>query len=143
MLHKSIECFWQTKSYGILKRDDPILMPKQDQKPIEILESTANKRNNHYTVGLLSKDKNTILLYNCSTALSRFDNLEKWLAKNPNIATKYKDTNNDYIEKGYATKLSDERSNKISNITNYFPHYYVLELNKPSNIRVVFDTKTV
>ena len=50
MLHKSIECFWQTKSYGILKRDDPILMPKQDQKPIEILESTANKRNNHYTV---------------------------------------------------------------------------------------------
>ena len=99
MLDKSIDRFWQTESYGILKRDDPILMPKQDQKTIEILESTVNKKNNHYTVRLLWKDENTILLYNRSTSLSRFDSLEKLLAKNPTIATKYKDTINDYIEK--------------------------------------------
>ena len=74
-------------------------MPKQDQKTIEILESTVNKKNNHYTVRLLWKDENTILLYNRSTSLSRFDSLEKLLAKNPTIATKYKDTINDYIEK--------------------------------------------
>ena len=33
----------------------------------------------------------------------------------------------------------NERSNKISNITNYIPHLYVLGLNKPGKIRVVFD----
>ena len=52
-LDKSIERFWQTESYEILKRDDPILMPKQDRKAIEVLESTVNKKNNHYTFGLL------------------------------------------------------------------------------------------
>ena len=46
MLDKSIECFWQTESYGILKRDGTILMPKQDRKAIEILESTVNKKTN-------------------------------------------------------------------------------------------------
>ena len=61
MLDKSIGRFWQTESYGILKRDKPILMPKQGRKAIEILESTVNKKNNHYTVGLLCKDENTIL----------------------------------------------------------------------------------
>ena len=109
MLDKSIECFWQTDSYGILKRDDTILMPKQDRKAIEILELTANKKNNHYTVGLLWKDRNIILRYNRSTVLSRFHSLEKRSAKNPTIAIKYKGTINDYIEKGHATKLSDER----------------------------------
>ena len=114
-------------------------MPKQGRKAIEILESTVNKKNNHYNVGLFWKDENTILPYNRSTALSRFHSLEKRLAKKPTIATKYKDTINDYIEKGHATKLSDERSNKISNITNYIPHHYVLEPNKPGKIGVVFD----
>ena len=52
-LDKSIERFWQTESYEIVKRDDPILMPKQDRKAIEVLESTVNKKNNHYTFGLL------------------------------------------------------------------------------------------
>ena len=64
MLDKSIDRFWQTESYRILKRDDPILMPKQDRKAIEVLESTVNKKNNHYIVGLLWKDENTILSYN-------------------------------------------------------------------------------
>ena len=114
-------------------------MPKQDRKAIEILESTVNKKNNYYTAGLLWKDENIILPNNRSTALLRFHSLEKWLAKNPTIATKYKDTVNDYIEKGHAAKLSDERSNKILNITNYIPHHYVLEPNKPGKIRVVFN----
>ena len=38
MTDKSIERSWQTESYGLLKRDDPILMPKQDRKATEILE---------------------------------------------------------------------------------------------------------
>ena len=114
-------------------------MPKLDRKAIEIFESAISKKNNHYTVGLLWKDENIILPYNRSTALSRFHCLEKRLAKNPTIATKYKATINDYIEKGHATKLSNKRSNKISNITNYIPHRYVLKPNKPGKIRVVFD----
>ena len=139
MFDKSIECFRQTKPYGILKREDTILMPKQGRKAIEILESTVNKKNNHYIVGLLWKDENIILPYNRSTVLSRFHSLEKRLAKSPNIGTKYKNTINDYIEKGHATKLSNERSNKILNSANYIPHHYVLEPNKPGKIRVVFD----
>ena len=88
------------------------------------------------------KTKNIILACNRSTALSKFHCLEKRLAKNPTIATKYKATINDYIEKGHATKLSNKRSNKISNITNHIPHQYVLKPNKPGKIRVVSDAAT-
>ena len=74
-------------------------MPKQARKATGISELTVNKKNNHYTFGLLWNDENIILPYNRSIAYSRFRSLEKRLAKKPTIATKCKDTINDYIVK--------------------------------------------
>ena len=139
MLDKSIERFWQTESYGVLKKDDPNLMPKVDRRAINILNSTSSKIDNHHTVGLLWKEDKTILPNNRSTAMSRFLGLEKRFKRDPLLAEKYKETVNQYIEKGHATKLTDDTASQTSDITNYIPHHAVTNPNKPGKIRVVFD----
>ena len=89
MLDKSIERFWQTESYGVLKRDDPNLMPKVDRRAINILNSTSSKIGNHHTVGLLWKEDKTVLLNNGSTVMSCFLGLEKRFKRDPLLAEKY------------------------------------------------------
>ena len=53
MLDKSIECFWQTESYGILKKDDPILILKQDPKQDP---KTGSKGHRHFRVNCQQKE---------------------------------------------------------------------------------------
>ena len=77
MLRKSIERFWQTESYRVLKRIDPNLIPKVDRRAINILNLTSTKIDNRYTVGLLWKEDKTILPNNRFTAMSRFLGLEE------------------------------------------------------------------
>ena len=53
---------------------------------------------------------------------------------------RYTDTIRDYINKGHATKLPPENAKLTSKIRNYIPHDAVFNINKPSKLRVVFDT---
>ena len=129
MLDKSIERFWQTESYGVLKRDDPNLKPKVDRRTINILNSTSTKIDNHHTVGLLWKEDKTILPNNRFTAISSFLGLEKRFKRGPLLAEKYKETVNQYIEKGHTTKLTHDTARQTSDITNYIPHHAVTNPN--------------
>ena len=45
----------------------------------------------------------------------------------------------DYIDRGYARKLSNLEAEMTSLKTNYLPHHAVLNPNKPGKVRVVFD----
>ena len=139
MLNKSIERFRQTESYGVLKRDDPNLMPKTDRKAINILNSTSTKIDNHHTVGLLWKEHKTILPNNRFTAMYRFLGLEKRFKRDSLLAEKYKETVNQNIEKGRTTKLINDTASQTSDINNYIPHHAVTNPNKPGKMRVVFD----
>ena len=51
----------------------------------------------------------------------------------------YSNAIKEYIDKGYAIKLSEREANKTSNITNYIPHHCVLHPKKPNKVSVVFD----
>ena len=92
MLDKSIERRTQnnrtqTESYGVLKRDDPNLMPKVDRRAINILNSTSTKIDNHHAVGSLWKEDKTIILPNNRfTAMSRFLGLEKRFKRDSMLA---------------------------------------------------------
>ena len=55
------------------------------------------------------------------------------------LAEKYKETVNQYIEKGHATKLTNGIASQSSDITNYIPHHAVTNPNKSGKIRVVFN----
>ena len=94
---------------------------------------------NHYSVGLLWKGNEPTLPFNKSLALSRFHSLEKEFKQHPKFAEKYKNTINDYINKGHAVNLSLEEAKHVSPVTNYVPHHGVTNVNKPGKARVVFD----
>ena len=97
------------------------------------------KNGNRYEIGLLWKNEWTNLPCNKDLAVNRFKSTENKFNRNPEIATKYKETVNSYIENGYAEKLSKEEADGTSNITNYIPHHSVVNPNKPGKLRVVYD----
>ena len=58
----SLKQFWLIESYGTSKENPEILLPKSEQKAIEILYKTVcEEKSGHYSVGLLWKNKNTKL----------------------------------------------------------------------------------
>ena len=71
--------------------------------------------------------------------MSCFVGLEKRFKKDPLLAEKYKETVNQYIEKGYVTKLTNDTARQTSDIINYIPHHPVTNPNKSGKIRVVLD----
>ena len=101
--------------------------------------STVEYKNNRYTVGNLWKENQPSLPFNKPLALSRFSSLERKFERNPEFANKYKETINEYVNKGHAVKLTQEDSKNVTPITNYVPHHGVVNSNKPGKVRVVFD----
>ena len=97
------------------------------------------RNGNRYEVGLLWKNEEINLPNNRDLAVNRFKSAENNFNKNPEIATKYEETVNSYIESGYARKLSKKEADSTSNITNYIPHHSVVNPNKSGKLRVVYD----
>ena len=63
-IHDSLKQFWQIESYGTSKENPEILLPKSEQRAIEILNKTVCKeKSGHYSVRLLWKKENTKLRY--------------------------------------------------------------------------------
>ena len=139
MLDTSIEGFWQTESYGVLKKDDSNLMPKVDRRAINISSSTSAKTYNHHTVGIFWKEEKAIIPNNRFAAMPRFLGLGEKFNSDPLLTEKYKETINQYIEKGHATKLANDTASQTSDMTNYIPHHAVTNSNKSGKIRVVSD----
>ena len=66
--------------------------------------------------------------------------LEKKIEKSPSLKEKYVQTINEYLKHGHASILSKaEVEKEPTKIINYIPHQAVINVNKPGNIRVVFD----
>ena len=112
---------------------------KEDRRALDIFEKTTVKSGDHYEVGLLWKNEETKLAYNRDLAVNRFKSTESKFNRNPDIATKYKETVNSYIESGYARRLSRKEADGTSNIINYILHHSIVNPNKPGKLRVVYD----
>ena len=69
--------------------------------------------------------------YNRDLVVNRFKSTESKFNRNPEIATKFTETVNSYIESGYDRKISKEEADSTSNITNYISHHSVVNPNKP------------
>ena len=86
------------------------------------------------------KERNPSLPYIRQLAVQQLHNLERKLERNPELAENYRNTVKEYLDRGYAQKLTSDESNKCTNITNYIRHHYVTSQIKPDKIYVVFDT---
>ena len=70
----------------------------------------------------------------------RLQQLKKRFVRDPTFSSQYEAVMNDYIEKGYAVKLSEKEAAFTSDHTWYLPHHGVVN---PSKSKVVYDAAAV
>ena len=116
------------------------MLSPTEQQALQILENNTILKNGHFETPLLRKSESRKLPNNQTLTEKRFESLGNKFAKNPEFAKLYRKQINEYIELGHAVKVTNNHSLKVSDITNYVPHHGVLYINKPGQVRVVFDT---
>ena len=52
----NIEQFWKLESYGTVRKNDPVLLTKDEKRAVSILEKTIVLKDGHYEIGLLWKN---------------------------------------------------------------------------------------
>ena len=103
-----------------------------------MLEGTTKLKNGRYEVGLLWRNKEPALPNNRVQAEKRLRQLKRRFQRDPAFAEQYRAVMTDYIDKGYAVKLSEEEAVLTCNRTWYLPHHGMINPNK-SKVRVVYD----
>jgi hypothetical protein len=139
-LNAQIERFCSTETFGCKFDDDP--MSAEDRRAMRILENTTRKVDDmgcsKYEVGMLWKSDDTRLPNNRTQAYKRFMSLRRRLNSNSSFRIKYIDTMSEYINSGYARKLSKDEASRHSPIDNWLPHHGVWNPNK-GKLRTVLD----
>ena len=103
-----------------------------DRKFIRLMQNSVRQVNGHYELPLPLIDQS--LPNNKVQALKRLRGLRQRFDKDEKYKNDYICFMNEMLEKGYATKSSDEISNSW-----YIPHHGVYHPRKPNKVRVVFD----
>ena len=106
-LHQQVEKFWASESYGFGNASDSA-NSIEDNRALEVLEETTRLKNGRYEVGLLWRNNVTHLPNNRSLAEKRLKQLKKRFDRDPEFTEQYRAVMNDYVDKGYAVKLSEE-----------------------------------
>ena len=113
------EHYWSVENYGKISKNDPIMMSKDEKQAMSILETSTVLKNQRYEIVLLRKADHPKLPNNKELALQRLYSLEKKLQKSAELEKQYSNVIKEYIDKGYAIKLSEREASKTSNITNF------------------------
>ena len=118
-------------------------MSLEDQRALNIMESSAKKVDGHYEIALPWRVGSPNFPNNRKMAEKRLISLQRRLMKDPVLKEKYQNVIQGYVEKGHAAKFPEERKNcERENTTSrvwYLPHHPVLNVHKPDKVRVVFD----
>ena len=119
--HKSedlVERFWELEGYGAEASNvDEGPMSIEDMKAMKIINDTTRLTpDGHYEVGLLWKDDEPSLPNNRQMAERRAELLRRRLTKpgNEDLAAKYREVMQGYIDKGFARKLTEKELEKES-----------------------------
>ena len=67
-MHENVEKFWKVESYSTLPINENKLLPKDEQRAYDTLETTTQNTNNRDEVGLLWKSENPSLQKDCKIA---------------------------------------------------------------------------
>ena len=134
-LHKQVERFWALESQGF--RSDGTSNSFEDERALEILKRTTKLKDGRYEVGLLWRNDNPELPSNRVQAKKWLQRLKRRFQRSHEFAAQCKTVMNDYIDKGYAVKLSEEEAARISSHPWYLPHHGVINPNN-SKVRVVY-----
>ena len=115
-------------------------MSKNDEKAVQILESTTNFSDGHYEIGLLWKE-NAKLPNNRWLAEKQLKQLNKKLSTKPDLQSKYEETLQKDLQNGYVVKVDPATDKETA--CSYLPHHPVSNENKPGKIRRVINASSV
>lgn len=137
-LTEMMENWWSTEAFGTSFHFEA---PRsaEDLQAERVLERTTRWRGDRYETGLIWRAEDVELPNNYGMALRRLETTERGLRRAPEKAAAYQKTMQEYIEEGYARKLSDEERRQPQDRCWYLPHHAVTNQNKPGKFRVVFD----
>jgi hypothetical protein len=121
-------------------------MSVEDRKALSIMENSAKLVDGHYQIALPWRNGTPSLPNNKQMAEKRLISLQWRLKRNPVLRKQYRTVIEDYLEKGYASKVADETTNQqpsTDQITTaerrwYLPHHPVINPQNPAKVRVVF-----
>lgn len=137
-LHEMIKHHYSIEDFGV--KSVPQVESAEDKRALQILEMTTNRVEGHFISGLLWRNDDVVLPSSYQMAATyRFLAIERKMMKDDSFAKLYHQTINNYIQKGYARKLSYEESQRTTEKTWYLPHFGVTNPNKPDKFRLVFD----
>lgn len=116
-----------------------MLESKEDIRSLKIFEKTTKRVKERFETGLLWKFDEVVLPKSYDMAERRLKCIEKKMDKDEDYSKAYCKKIDEYVEKGYAVKLSNEEAKVENSCTWYLPHFGVVNPNKPGKFRLVFD----
>ena len=138
-LNRQLQRFWEMEIFGLKEADLAKTASVEDHRAENILQRSTKLVEGHYETELLWKSDCPQLPNNRTVAEKRLKSLKKRFNNSPELETKYRKVMEEYIEKGFARKLTEKEAETTTKKTNYLPHHHVVNRNKPGKVRVVFD----
>lgn len=134
-LEQLVQSFWDSEESGLLPQNS---QTPEENKILEQLENSVSYDGESYTVPIPWKNECPKMPDNSEMALKRLENTEKRLLKDPVVGKAYCDVIDQYLEKGYISKI-DCPDGEV-NLQWYLPHFPVIRNDKDTTkVRVVFD----
>ena len=143
MLNRQFEKFCNIE-FNDSTVDNKLAMSVEDSRALSIMENSVHLKNGHYEMALPWKKSPIHLPNNRPLAEHRLKLLKKRFLKNRDLFSKYVDSMNALINKGFARKVpTTSLGHPESAALWYLPHHPVFNPNKPDKTRIVFDCAAV
>ena len=134
-LSKQVEDWWRTESFGT-KYEDVTPRSREDKSALETLERTVKHVSDRYEVGMLWREGEVKFLDNRLMAKKRLESTERKLKRDEELAKKYCAIIKDYVDMGYARKLTPEEASAPTPKQWFLPHHPVRNPNKTDKVRI-------
>lgn len=137
-LHQLITNYFSLENLGMTATERS-LIPADEKRAISILEKTTKIIGQHYETGLLWRYDDVKLPDNISMARKRLRCLRKKLENNDHLRLAMDEQISDHAAKGYIRLLSEQEASYRTDRTWYLQMFPVINPNKPSKVRIVWD----
>ena len=114
----------------------------EDKQARELVKATTTYDGTRFVVGLPWISPTVSLANNYETAFRRLRSIEHRFNRDPTFAEKYTAVISDYIQNGFARRIKASEVVGREGRTWYLPHHGVINPQKPSKVRVVFDASS-
>lgn len=137
-IEKLIKDFHTTESFGVLQPGQT-LESDEDTRARSLLQSTTVRVGERFQTGLLWRSDDVHLPDSFPMAMQRYSTIVKRMRRDKTFAQLYVHQIEDFINKGYARRLTPVEAATRDDRTWFLPHFGVQSVHKPGKLRIVFD----